>query len=90
MRSRISFKINARKSWAEKVKKSPTTGSEILFYTLYSLVFGAAKMEADLKIQNKISEPVVGDFFTFSAQDFRAFILKELRDRINQARIDKK
>ena len=64
--------------------------SRELFYAVYSLIYGAVKVEADLKLRNKITEPMTGEFYSLSATEFRKFILKELRDRIERNRIDKK
>jgi len=58
-----------------------------LFYSLYSYIFGAAKMEADLKLKMKVSEPIIGEEYSVSAKEFRAFVLKELRDRLERIRI---
>ena len=49
------------------------------FYSIYAHILGAAKVEADLKLTNKISEPIVGDFYTLTAKEYRTFILKEIR-----------
>lgn len=55
-----------------------------LFYTLYSLIFGAAKIEADLKLKNGVTEPIVGDFHRISAKEFREYVLNEIRERIER------
>lgn len=49
------------------------------FYSIYAQILGAAKVEADLKLTNKISEPIVGDFYTLTAKEYREFVLKEIR-----------
>jgi AcrR family transcriptional regulator len=58
-----------------------------LFYSLYSYIYGAAKMEADLKVKSKVSEPIVGDRYSVTAQEFREFVLKELRERLERIRM---
>jgi AcrR family transcriptional regulator len=65
-------------------------GSIELFYCMYSLVYGAAKVEADLKLRDKITEPMTGEFYSLSAKEFRKFVLKEVRDRINRNRVKQK
>jgi len=62
-------------------------GSLELFYSIYSLIYGAAKVEADLKLRDKITEPMTGEFYSLSSEEFRKFILKELRDRIERNRV---
>ena len=64
-------------------------GSLELFYSIYSLIYGAAKVEADLKLRDKITEPMTGEFYALSSEEFRKFILKELRDRIERNRVQK-
>lgn len=49
------------------------------FYSIYAHILGAAKVEADLKLTNKITEPIVGEFYTLTAKEYRNFILKEIR-----------
>ena len=49
------------------------------FYSIYAHILGAAKVEADLKLTNKITEPIVGDFYTLTAKEYRSFVLKEIR-----------
>lgn len=55
-----------------------------LFYSIYAHVFGAAKVEADLKLRNKITEPIIGDFYTLSAKKYRSYVLKEIRERLDR------
>jgi len=55
-----------------------------LFYSIYAHLFGAAKVEADIKLRSKITEPIVGDFYTLSATKYRAYILREIRDRLEK------
>ncbi|MFX1338251.1 MAG: TetR/AcrR family transcriptional regulator [Promethearchaeota archaeon] len=55
-----------------------------LFYSMYAHLFGAAKVEADLKLRNKITEPPTGDFYRLTAKKYREYILKEIRDRLEK------
>ena len=55
-----------------------------LFYSIYAHLFGAAKVEADLKLRNKITEPIIGDFYTLSATKYRAYVLREIRERLEK------
>ena len=55
-----------------------------LFYSIYAHLFGAAKVEADLKLRNKITEPIIGDFYTLSAKKYRSYVLREIRDRLER------
>ncbi|MFX1338250.1 MAG: TetR/AcrR family transcriptional regulator [Promethearchaeota archaeon] len=72
---------------AIEVKELIPDGSIELFYAIYSLIYGAAKIEADLKLRDKITEPMTGEFYSLSSEEFRRFILKEVRDRIERNRI---
>lgn len=53
-------------------------------YYLYGIVVGIAKVEADLKLHTKITEPIILEEEKLFADDYRKFILKELRDLINK------
>lgn len=55
-----------------------------LFYSMYAHLFGAAKVEADLKLRSKITEPIIGDFYTLTAKKYRTYILNEIRDRLER------
>lgn len=55
-----------------------------LFYSIYAHLFGAAKVEADIKLRNKITEPIIGDFYTLSATKYRAYVLREIRERLEK------
>ena len=55
-----------------------------LFYSMYAHLFGAAKVEADVKLRNKITEPIIGDFYTLSATKYRAYVLREIRERLEK------
>jgi hypothetical protein len=55
-----------------------------LFYSIYAHVFGAAKVEADLKLRNKITEPIIGSFYTLSAKKYREYVLNEIRERLER------
>ncbi len=55
-----------------------------LFYSIYAHLFGAAKVEADIKLRSKITEPIIGDFYTLSATKYRAYILREIRERLEK------
>jgi len=55
-----------------------------LFYSIYAHLFGAAKVEADLKLRSKITEPIIGDFYTLSATKYRAYVLREIRERLEK------
>lgn len=55
-----------------------------LFYSIYAHLFGAAKVEADIKLRNKITEPIIGEFYTLSATKYRAYVLREIRERLEK------
>ena len=55
-----------------------------LFYSIYAHLFGGAKVEADIKLRSKITEPIIGDFYTLSATKYRAYILREIRERLEK------
>ncbi len=48
-------------------------------YYFYGLLFGAAKVEADLKLSAKITEPIRVDSKDFPALEFRKYVLKRIR-----------
>ncbi len=56
-----------------------------LHYYMYATCLGAAKIEADLKKTNKISEPLTVEEKILSSEDFREFFLKEFRTRLEKA-----
>jgi len=53
-------------------------------YYLYGIVVGIAKVEADLKLHTKITEPIIIKEEKLFADEYRKFVLKELRDLINK------
>jgi len=66
---------------AGEIKRDTATE---LFYSMYAHLFGAAKVEADLKLRNKITEPPTGDFYRLTANKYREYILNEFRDRLER------
>ncbi len=58
-----------------------------LFYYFYSVCLGAAKAEADMRIREKILEPYEFNSGRFDASQFRQYILRELKDRLEQLRL---
>lgn len=58
------------------------------FYYVYSLCLGAAKAEADLKIRQRILEPILINSTNFDSKMFRIYILNELKHRLEQLRIE--
>ncbi|MFX1395488.1 MAG: TetR/AcrR family transcriptional regulator [Promethearchaeota archaeon] len=56
-----------------------------LYYTMYASCLGAAKIEADLKLNYKITEPLTIEKNMLSSEEFRSFFLKEFRDRLEKA-----
>lgn len=61
-----------------------TNNANEYFYYFYGLLFGAAKVEADLKLRVKITEPIVIEQQRLSAKRFREFVLEELRSQIQR------
>ncbi|MFX1395489.1 MAG: TetR/AcrR family transcriptional regulator [Promethearchaeota archaeon] len=59
-----------------------------LYYYMYASCLGAAKIEADLKLNYKITEPLTIEKNMLSSEEFRSFFLKEFRDRLEKAFID--
>ncbi len=55
-----------------------------LFYYIFGVVLGAAKVEADLKLNVKITEPITVGPKILSAKNFRKFVLKEIRERVEK------
>jgi len=53
-------------------------------YYLYGIVVGVAKVEADLKLHTKITEPIIIEEEKLFADEYRKFVLRELRDLINK------
>ena len=53
-------------------------------YYLYGIILGTAKVEADLKLHTKITEPIKIKEEKLFAHEYRKFILKELRDLIKK------
>ena len=59
-----------------------------LFYYVYSLCLGAAKAEADLRIRQKVLEPILFNSADFDSTKFRTYILNELKDRLERLRVE--
>lgn len=56
-----------------------------LYYLLYAMCLGMAKIEADLKLKPQITEPVAIDTNMLNLEDFRDFYFKELKNRLEKA-----
>ncbi len=56
-----------------------------LYYLLFSLTMGAAKIEADLKLNLRITEPVAIENEMLSIEKFRNFFFKDLKERLEKA-----
>ena len=76
----------------EKAAKNSEVNREMameLFYSIYSYILGATKVRYDLKVSSKISESME-TFSSMPYKEYRALILKEIRDRIERSRKKKK
>ncbi|MCK4282553.1 MAG: TetR/AcrR family transcriptional regulator [Candidatus Lokiarchaeota archaeon] len=66
---------------AKKIIK--TEAIERLFY-IYGVLLGAAKVEADLKLRENITEPIKLESYIISAKEYRKFALEQIRDLLEK------
>jgi len=66
---------------AKKIIK--TEAIERLFY-IYGVLLGAAKVEADLKLRENITEPIKLESYIISAKEYRKFALEQIRDLLDK------
>ena len=72
--------IKAIDSVGVEVDKDTTN----ILYLLFATLLGAVMTEGFLKIHSKIGEPIAGDFYELTPQEFRVYVLKEIRDRLER------
>jgi len=73
-----------RKAIKTENLKDEKANTNILYY-IFGTLLGAAMTEADLKLRHKITEPIIGDYYNLSPREFREFVLKEVRERLERA-----
>jgi len=66
---------------AKEINK--TEAIERLFY-IYGVILGAAKVEADLKLRENITEPIKLESYILSAKEYRKFALEQIRDLLEK------
>ncbi len=72
--------IKAIDSVGVEVDKDTTN----ILYLLFATLLGAVMTEGFLKIRSKIGEPIAGDFYDLTPKEFRAYVLKEFRERLER------
>lgn len=77
------------KAIKEESLKNDKSTTNILYYFFGSLM-GAAMTEANLKLRLKITEPIIGDYYQLSPEEYRRFVLNELRERLEREFFEKK
>lgn len=66
---------------AKEINK--TEAIERLFY-IYGVILGVAKVEADLKLRENITEPIKLESYILSAKEYRKFALVQIRDLLDK------
>ena len=53
-------------------------------YYIYGVLLGAAKVEADLKLRESVTEPIKLESYLLSAKEYRKFALEQIRDLLQR------